>query len=92
MEITYFVAGIDVHKRMLAVVIADAGREGEFGFQGRKFGTTPGELKLLRTWLSEQGVREVVMESTAQYWKPVCQELEGHCELFLAQPFGASQD
>jgi transposase len=87
MEITYFVAGIDVHKRMLAVVIADAGREGEFGFQGRKFGTTPGELKLLRTWLSEQGVREVVMESTAQYWKPVWQELEGHCELFLAQAY-----
>jgi transposase len=87
MEITYFVAGIDVHKRMLAVVIADAGREGEFGFQERKFGTTPGELKLLRTWLSEQGVREVVMESTAQYWKPVWQELEGHCELFLAQAY-----
>jgi transposase len=87
MEITYFVAGIDVHKRMLAVVIADAGREGEFGFQERKFGTTPGELKLLRTWLSEQGVREVVMESTAQYWKPVWQELEGHCKLFLAQAY-----
>ena len=32
MEIRYFVAGIDVHKRMLAVVIPDAGREGEFGF------------------------------------------------------------
>jgi len=25
------------------------------------------------------------MESTAQYWKPVWQELEGHCELALAQ-------
>jgi transposase len=25
------------------------------------------------------------MESTAQYWKPVWQQLEGHCELFLAQ-------
>jgi hypothetical protein len=25
------------------------------------------------------------MESTAQYWKPVWQELEGQCELFLAQ-------
>jgi hypothetical protein len=36
MEITtYFVAGIDVHKRMLAVVVADAGREGEFHFEKR---------------------------------------------------------
>ena len=71
MESTYFVAGIDVHKSILAVVIADAGREGEFCFERRKFGTTPSELKQLRAWLREQGVREVVMESTAQYWKPV---------------------
>ena len=48
MEIRYFEAGIDVHKRMLAAVMADAGREGEFGFERRKFGTAPGELKLLR--------------------------------------------
>jgi len=34
---SYLVAGIDVHKSMLAVVIADAGREGEFQFQRRKF-------------------------------------------------------
>ena len=85
MESKYLVAGIDVHKSMLAVVIADAGREGEFLFERRKFGSTPSELKLLRAWLREKGVREVVMESTAQYWKPVWQALEGHCELFLAQ-------
>jgi len=30
-------------------------------------------------------VREAVMESTAQYWKPVWQQLEGQCELYLAQ-------
>jgi len=36
-------------------------------------------------WLDRQAVREAVMESTAQYWKPVWQELEGHCELALAQ-------
>ena len=59
MEITtYFVAGIDVHKRMLAVVVADAGLEGEFHFEKRQFGATPSELKLPRTWLSERGVRD----------------------------------
>ena len=82
---SYLVAGIDVHKSMLAVVIADAGREGEFQFQRRKFGTTASELRELRGWLDRQAVREAVMESTAQYWKPVWQELEGHCELALAQ-------
>jgi transposase len=87
MEIRYFVAGVDVHKSMLAVVIADVGHQGEFAFERRKFGTTPGELKLLKAWLTEQGVREAVMESTAQYWKPVWQELEGACELYLAQAY-----
>jgi transposase len=82
---SYAIAGIDVHKSMLAVVVADAAREGEFQFQRRKFGTTASELKALTAWLSNQGVREAVMESTAQYWKPVWQQLEGHCELFLAQ-------
>jgi transposase len=85
METTYKVAGIDVHKSMLAVVIADVAREGEFEFERRKFGATESELRRLSTWLTEYEVREAVMESTAQYWKPVWQELEGQCELYLAQ-------
>jgi transposase len=84
-ERQYKVAGIDVHKSMLAVVIADAGREGEFQFERRKFGTTESELRQLSTWLEGERVREAVMESTAQYWKPVWQQLEGQCELYLAQ-------
>src|SRR5215471_2283701 len=84
-ETQYKVAGIDVHKSMLAVVVADAGREGEFQFDRRKFGTTESELRQLSTWLDEERVREAVMESTAQYWKPVWQQLEGQCKLYLAQ-------
>ena len=87
MEKSYVVAGIDVHKSMLAVVVADAGREGEFQFQRRKFGATTGELNALEAWLSEQGVKEAVMESTAQYWKPVWQHLEEKFELYLAQAY-----
>ncbi len=67
MNASYFVAGIDVHKSMLAVVIIDAAREGKFAFQQRKFGTTASQLRDLRQWLIEQQVREAVMESTAQY-------------------------
>jgi transposase len=85
MENTYHIAGIDVHKRMLAVVISDAAQEGEFQFQRRKFGTGASELLQLSAWLAEQEVQEAVMESTAQYWKPVWQQLEGQCELHLAQ-------
>ena len=85
MNPSYFVAGIDVHKSMLAVVITDAAREGEFQFQKRKFGTTSSQLREVTQWLTEHQVREAVMESTAQYWKPVWHELEGHCQLQLAQ-------
>jgi transposase len=70
---------------MLAVVTADAAEEEGLRFQHRKFGATPGELQVLAAWLAELGVQEVVMESTAQYWKPVWQELEGQCHLELAQ-------
>jgi len=85
MKGTYRVAGIDVHKSMLAVVITDAAAEGEFRFARRKFGTLDSELRALSGWLAEQEVGEAVMESTAQYWKPVWRQLEGQCQLFLAQ-------
>ena len=80
----YFVAGIDVHKKMLAVVVANA-RNRELQFEGRRFGTTVSELQKLSTWLQEHAVQEVVMESTAQYWKPVWFVLEGQFQLWLAQ-------
>jgi transposase len=74
--VTYRVAGIDVHKRMLAVVIADVGVEGEFQFERRKVGTSPSEMCRLAEWLVAEQVEEVVMESTAQYWRPVWATLE----------------
>ena len=87
MERSYKIAGIDVHKSMLAVVVADAAKEGEFRFERRKFGTMASELKALGEWLAAQQVREAVMESTAQYWKPVWRQLEGQCPLHLAQAY-----
>src|SRR5271157_5608140 len=73
---SYRIAAIDVHKKMLAVVVADVAGEGEYQFERRKFGATPGELHVLAQWLVGQEVEEVVMESTAQYWKPVWGALE----------------
>jgi hypothetical protein len=55
---SYKVAGIDVHKSMLAVVITDAAGEGEFRFERRKFGTLDSELRGLSSWLAERQVRE----------------------------------
>lgn len=75
---SYRIAGIDVHKRMLAVVVADVSVEGEYQFERRQSGCSPDQLRALAEWMVGMEVQEVVMESTAQYWKPVWQTLERH--------------
>jgi transposase len=85
---SYTVAGIDIHKKVLMVVVAEMeSGTAEWKLQRRRFGTTASELRGLRLWLQEHGVEEAVMESTAQYWKPVWYELEPHMRLQLAQAY-----
>jgi transposase len=72
----YRIAAIDVHKKMLAVVVSDVEIRGEYQFERRRFSSSPDHLRLLAEWLIELQVEEVVMESTAQYWKPVWAALE----------------
>ena len=79
------VAGIDVHKKMLAVVVAVVGEQ-EIEYRQHKCGTTTTELEQLAAWLTAQQVSEIAMESTAQYWRPVWIALEGRFRLHLAQP------
>ena len=50
----YRIAGIDVHKKMLAVVVADVEIDGDFHFDRHKVGTTPANLRGLTDWLVEQ--------------------------------------
>jgi transposase len=72
----YNIAGIDVHKRMLHVVISDVEVDGEYEFTRQVFASSPQALRSLAAWLMGHQVEEVVMESTAQYWKPVWGALE----------------
>lgn len=78
-------AGIDVHKKMLAVVVRTE-TEGKPRYEKRGFGTTRAELEHLAGWLQQGQVNEVVMESTAQYWRPVWHMLEPHFRLHLTHP------
>jgi hypothetical protein len=41
----YRIAGIDVHKKMLAVVVSDVEVEGEYQFERRRVKTSPDELR-----------------------------------------------
>jgi transposase len=88
----YRVAAIDVHKKVLMVVVATGANEVEdatgqaLEFECRRFGAGSQERKHIVSWLREREVMEVVMESTAQYWMPVWLDLERHfAKLHLAQ-------
>jgi transposase len=80
------VAGIDVHKKVLMVVVIDS-QDTDWVVKRKRFGSLASELRWLSQWLREQGVEEAVMESTAQYWRPVWYELERDMQLHLAQAF-----
>jgi hypothetical protein len=72
----YHIAGIDVHKTMLAIAVADVEVAGDLHVERLKVGTSPVQLRALAEWFVEREVEEVVMESTAQYWRPVWEALE----------------
>jgi hypothetical protein len=66
----YRIAAIDVHKRMVAVAVADVAGEGAYQFERRKLGATPGELHVLAQWLGQQQVEEVVIRCTCARRNP----------------------
>jgi transposase len=74
------VAGIDVGSREHWV--CGPAVEGEANV--RVFGTTTAQLEALVSWLVEQGVESVAMESTGIYWIPLYELLESRgIEAFL---------
>src|SRR2546427_5803822 len=85
----YRIAGIDVHKKMLAVVVSDVEIESEYQFERRMFSSNPEQLRSLAAWLVEQKAEEIIMESTAQYWKPVWETLERYWKPLCEKREGA---
>jgi transposase len=79
-------AGIDVHKKFLAVCVMVGPLDGEPRVEKRRYGTTVAELNELREWLRGHNVTHVVMESTGSYWKPVFNVLEEAVKVYLANP------
>ena len=55
---SYRIAGIDVHKKMLAVVVSDVEIESEYQFERRMFNSNPEQLRSLAAWLLEQGPKK----------------------------------
>ena len=64
-------AGLDVAKdEVVACVRTPDGRGGR-AQEVRTFPTFTSGLEALAGWLAAEGVTQVVMEATGQYWKPV---------------------
>lgn len=80
MDIVYsHIAGIDIGKRQSVVYVRTPEVEAV-----RSFGMMTEELLSLSDWLHECGVKQVAMESTGVYWKPIYNLLEGdEFELWL---------
>lgn len=53
---SYRIAGIDVHKKMLAVVVANVEVQGEYQFERIRYGSNPEQLRLLVAWLTSVAV------------------------------------
>ena len=79
-------AGIDVGKSRLAVCLMVGPLAEQPRVEIREYGTTTAELERLREWLQQEGITQVVMESTGSYWKPVFNVLEESVRVYLANP------
>jgi len=65
------VAGIDVHKEMLAITVLIGELDGEPKEYQFESSTFTDDLMALGLKLKEMGVTDVAMESSGIYWKPV---------------------
>jgi transposase len=84
MEIVHLCcAGLDVHKKSITACVRRVTDGGESTQESRTFGTVTAELLALGDWLAARGVRQVAMESTGVYWKPVFHILEDWFEVML---------
>jgi transposase len=84
MEVLYpRCCGIDVHKRFLVACLNIVQTNGERQKELRQFTTMTGEILALKEWLKASGCRQIAMESSGVYWKPVFHLLEGEFEMVL---------
>lgn len=75
--------GLDVHQKTVSACVLVCQEDSKKHHEVRTFGTWTPDLQRLADWLSEQGVRQVAMEATGVYWKPVWAVLAGQFELLL---------
>src|SRR5262245_9838862 len=78
--------GLDVHKRTVVACVLISRPDGSVQREVRTFGTLTVELLALSDWLSGLGVRQLAMESTGVFWRPVFNLLEEGRSILLVNP------
>lgn len=79
-------AGIDVHKKFIAVCIATTDFKGVTSYKKKRFSTFNSDLKSCRDWLLLNHCTDICMESTGKYWIPVFNILEDLFRVVVANP------
>lgn len=79
-------AGMDVHKKFIAVCIAATDFKGVTSYKKKRFATFSSGLIACRDWLLNNRCSEVCMESTGKYWIPIFNVLKSHLHVVVANP------
>lgn len=84
MEVLYpRCSGVDVHKRFVVACLSIVQANGQRRKEVRQFSTMTADILVLKEWLKASGCRQVAMESTGVFWKPIFHVLEGEFEIVL---------
>ena len=76
-------AALDVHKEQVTACVRFPGADCARVQHVEQFSTTVRGLVVLGDWLAGHGAKDVAMEATGVYWKPVWYVLEGDFDLML---------
>ncbi len=84
MDVVYhWCAGLDVHQKDVVACRITTDETGNLLKQIRRFSSMTDGLLELGDWLREGQVKQVAMESTGVYWKPVLNSLEAEFEILI---------
>src|SRR5437660_10505023 len=76
-------AGLDVHKKSVEACVRRIEPNGRLHSETRHWGTMTRDLVAMADWLAAEGVRNVAMESTGVFWKPIFNILENRFTVLL---------
>jgi transposase len=83
MEVVYpRCSGLDVHKRFVVACLSII-QDGERHKELRQVSTMTSDILALKEWLLASGCRQIAMEATGVYWKPIFHLLEDSFEIVL---------